>query len=75
MPPSCLLPSFLPAWCVITHTDLLGQHANTLKVQARKVSGQAGVLIKNIQQRALEKAKQSRPPVADTTAGHGLHAE
>lgn len=54
--------------------DLLGQHANTLKVQARKVSGQAGVLIKNIQQRALEKAKQGRVPV-DTTAGHGLHAE
>jgi hypothetical protein len=34
-----------------------------------------GVLIKNVQQRALEKAKQARGPIADTTAGHGLHAE
>lgn len=53
----------------------MGQHAATLKEQMKKGSAQAGVLFKNIQQRALEKAKQARSPVADATAGHGLHAE
>jgi hypothetical protein len=69
----CLLlllrfPALFPA-------DLMGQHATTLKAKIKQVTGQAGVLVKNIQQRALEKAKQARGPVADTTAGHGLHAE
>lgn len=65
---SWLFPAFLPA-------DLMGQHASTLKVQIKRATGQAGVIFKNVQQRALEKAKQARGPVADTTAGHGLHAE
>lgn len=55
--------------------DLMGQHATTLKAHIKQATGRAGVLVKNIQQRALEKAKQARGPVADTTAGHGLHAE
>jgi hypothetical protein len=55
--------------------DLMGQHASTAKVQIKKLTGQAGVVFKNVQQRALEKAKQARGPGADTTAGHGLHAE
>jgi hypothetical protein len=37
---------------------------------------QATVLLKNIQQKALERAKTARgPAAADATAGHGLHTE
>lgn len=62
--------------CVCVCADVVGQQASILRVHLRHLSGQAGVMIKNIQQRAMEKAKQGRAsPVADTTAGHGLHAE
>uniref|UniRef100_A0A383W286 HVA22-like protein n=1 Tax=Tetradesmus obliquus TaxID=3088 RepID=A0A383W286_TETOB len=55
--------------------DLMGQHASTLKGQARNLSGQATVLLKNIQQKAMDKAKAGRAPGGDATAGHGLHTE
>jgi hypothetical protein len=42
-------------------------------VQARNLSGQATVLLKNVQQKAMERAKQARG--ADASVGHGLHAE
>lgn len=60
-------------------TDMMGQHAKTLKSQARNLSGQATVVLKNIQQKAMEKAKARKaaagPTASDATAGHGLHAE
>jgi hypothetical protein len=57
-------------------TDLMGQHASTLKGQARNFSGQASVMLKNIQQKAMDRAKAARAPSgADAAVGHGLHSE
>ncbi|KAF8061165.1 Reep5 [Scenedesmus sp. PABB004] len=56
-------------------SDLVGQHASTLKTQARQLSGQASVMLKNIQQKAMDRAKAARGPSADAAAGHGLHTE
>lgn len=55
--------------------DLLGQHAATLRVQAKNLSGQATVMLKSIQQKAMDRAKAARGPGADAAVGHGLHAE
>jgi hypothetical protein len=53
----------------------MGQHASTLKGQARNLSGQATVMLKNIQQKALDKAKAGRAAGGDAAVGHGLHSE
>lgn len=55
--------------------DLLGQHASTLKTHARNLSGQATVMLKNIQQKALDRAKAARGPSMEPSVGHGLHTE
>eukprot|EP00879_Flechtneria_rotunda_P000396 GHRR01000489.1.p1 GENE.GHRR01000489.1~~GHRR01000489.1.p1 ORF type:complete len:172 (+),score=30.07 GHRR01000489.1:196-711(+) len=52
--------------------DLLGQHTSSLKAQARNWSGQATVLLKNVQQKALDRAKAAK---GDAGVGHGLHTE
>ncbi|KAF6257201.1 TB2/DP1, HVA22 family-domain-containing protein [Scenedesmus sp. NREL 46B-D3] len=57
-------------------TDLMGQHATTIKGQARNISGQASVVLKNIQQKAMDRARVApRAPAGDAAVGHGLHSE
>jgi hypothetical protein len=52
-----------------------------LALQAGKFSGRATVMLKNIQQKAMEKAmakKAAQNPgyaAAEASVGHGLHAE
>jgi hypothetical protein len=61
--------------------DMVNQHGQTLKSQAGKFSGRATVMLKNIQQKAMEKAmakKAAQNPgyaAAEASVGHGLHAE
>lgn len=52
--------------------DMAGQHAATLKTHASTLSGQAATMLKNIQQKAMERAKASR---SASDAAAGLHAE
>jgi hypothetical protein len=59
---------------VLQLTDLMGQHASTLKGQARNLSGQASVMLKNIQQKAMDRAKAARAP-GGADAAVGLHSE
>jgi receptor expression-enhancing protein 5/6 len=56
-------------------TDLVGQQASNVRTHARQLSGQATVMLKNIQQKAADRAKAARGPGAQATAGHGLHTE
>lgn len=56
-------------------TDLVGQQASSLKVQARQVSGQASFLLKNIQQKAANRAKAAKGPRVEPAVGHGLHTD
>jgi hypothetical protein len=56
-------------------TDLVGQQAGNLRTHARQLSGQATVMLKNIQQKAADRAKAARGPGAEATVGHCLHTE
>eukprot|EP00878_Enallax_costatus_P000443 GHUV01000534.1.p1 GENE.GHUV01000534.1~~GHUV01000534.1.p1 ORF type:complete len:174 (+),score=32.34 GHUV01000534.1:139-660(+) len=55
-------------------TDLVGQQTSNLRTHARGLSAQATVMLKNIQQKAADRAKAARGP-GHEAVGHGLHTE
>eukprot|EP00882_Tetradesmus_deserticola_P000971 GHRQ01001052.1.p1 GENE.GHRQ01001052.1~~GHRQ01001052.1.p1 ORF type:complete len:177 (+),score=87.02 GHRQ01001052.1:126-656(+) len=58
-------------------SDMMGQQASTLRVQAGNLSGRATMMLKDIQQKTMNRANKSaaRAPAGDTAVGHGLHSE
>jgi hypothetical protein len=43
--------------------DLAAQHGKTLQTQARELTGRATIALKDLQQRALERARAGGAPV------------
>lgn len=50
--------------------DALGQHGATLRAHARQLAGQGTVMLKNIQQKALERAKAASSKLQHGEAAH-----
>jgi hypothetical protein len=55
--------------------DLVGHHSQSLKVAARDWSGKASVALKNVQQKALEKAKAAGASRKGFAGADGVHTD